>query len=66
MGTFTPAAHVLSWSSGQLGTTENPDNPEPKLSTHATSRAANMLSYTFSIQWFNPSMPRNGTPAQNT
>jgi len=25
-----------------------------------------MLSYTFSIQWLNPSMPRNGTPAQNT
>ena len=47
MDTFTPASYLLSWSSGQLRT---PDNPEPKLSTHTTSRAANMLSYTFSIQ----------------
>ena len=35
MGTFTPAARVLSWSSGQLRTPENPDNPKPKLSTSA-------------------------------
>ena len=65
-GTFTPAARVLSWSSGQLRTPENPDNPEPKLSIHAVSLAANILSCTFSIQWPNVGMSRNGTPAQNT
>ena len=53
MGTFTPAARVLSWSSGQLRTPENPDNPERKLSIHAVSLAANILSCTFSIQWPN-------------
>ena len=60
------AARVLSRSSGQLGPLKTPDNPEPKLSIHAVSMAANMLSYTFSIQWPNAGMPRNGTPAQNT
>ena len=60
------AAHVLSWSSGQIWPLKTPDNPEPKLSIHAASLAANMLSYTFSIQSPNAGMPRNGTPAQNT
>ncbi len=35
MGTFTPAAQVLSWSFGQLRTPKTPDNPKPKLSTSA-------------------------------
>ena len=60
------ATRLLSWSSGQLGPLKTPDNPEPKLSIHAVSMAANMPSYTFSIQWPNAGMPRNGTPAQNT
>ena len=60
------AARVLSWSSGQIWTLKTPDNPEPKLGIHTASLAANILSCTFSIQWPNAGMPRNGTTAQNT
>ena len=35
MGTFTPAARLLSWSFAQLGPPKTPDNPKPKLSTSA-------------------------------
>ena len=65
MGTFTPAARVLSWSSGQLRTPENPDNPERKLSIHAVSLAANILSCTFSIQMLFGGGLIFQTPAQN-